>query len=68
MKNSIPKIAPIAPVYDMDAVIHTKKTVTSVTLGGEPVDFTACPEGITFRVEAPLHEGGLLAYRITFEG
>ena len=66
MKNSIPKISPIAPVSDMTAVIHTKKTVHAVTLGNKAIDFTTCPEGITFLVEADLHTEGQLAYRIAF--
>lgn len=67
MKNSIPKISPMGEVNDMTAVIHTKKTVTSVTLGGKGVDFTTCPEGITFTVDAALHADKAVAYEITFE-
>ena len=65
MKNSIPKIPPMLPQGDMDVVIHTKKAVSAVSLNGTPIAFTACPEGICFKVDAALHESGTLAYEVT---
>ena len=65
MKNSIPKIPPMLPQGDMDVVIHTKKAVSAVSLNGTPITFTACPEGICFKVDAALHESGTLAYEVT---
>ena len=66
MKNSIPRIAPMAPQGDMDVLVHTKATVSAVTYGGEDIAFTVCPEGIRFTARAALHESAPAAYVLTF--
>ena len=66
MKNSIPNIPEMQPQGDMDVIVHTKKGVSAVSLNGAPIAFTACPEGVCFKVDAALHASGLLAYEVTF--
>jgi hypothetical protein len=67
MKNSIPKISPMAPESDMDVLVHTKAKVTAVTCNGEAIAFTACPEGISFTAKAALFESAPAAYEMVFE-
>ena len=65
MKNSIPKISPMAPQGDMEVLLHTKRPVTGVTLGGQQIAFSTCPEGILFTVDATRHASETLAYEIS---
>ena len=67
MKNSIPRIAPMAPQGDMEVLVHTKSAISAVTYNGESVAFTACPEGICFKATAALHESAPAAYELIFE-
>lgn len=67
LENSIPKVAPMGEQGDMDVFIHTERGIRSVTLDGEPIDFTTAPEGVRFTVDAALHASKTLAYEISFD-
>ena len=67
MRNSIPKIAPMAPESDMDVLVHTKAAVSAVTCNGEAIAFTTCEGGICFTARAALRENAPAAYELIFE-